>query len=128
MALNEKTGGSLMELLILDDLKSRMAKLTETLEKRRYKVVQCSTSNDFISAVANSTSGLILLDFETWHRGRSMYSYFQVGKNIENIPVVFYNTPPNFVALSERSRHEKDYVLQKPAEVESVIDAVSHCL
>jgi DNA-binding NtrC family response regulator len=117
-----------MELLILDDLKSRKAKLAETLEKRRYKVVQCGTTNDFISSVTNSSPGLILLDYDTWHRGRSVYSYFQVGKKFEHVPVVFYNTPPNFVALNDRGRHEKDYVLQKPVEVESVVDAVSHTL
>ncbi len=117
-----------MDVLILDEVKSRKAKLAETLEKRRYKVVQCGTSNDFLGAVSNSLPSLILLDVDTWHHGRSMYSYFQIGKKIENVPVVFYNAPENFVALGDRNRHEKDYVLQKPSEVESVVDAVSHSI
>jgi DNA-binding NtrC family response regulator len=117
-----------MEVLILDDLKSRKTKLVETLEKRRYKVVQCGTSNDFLNAVNHSLPGLILLDFDTWHRGRSINAYFQIGKRIEHVPVVFYNAPPNFVALNDRNRHEKDYVLPKPSEVDSVIEAVSHTL
>jgi FixJ family two-component response regulator len=132
-ALKPEKEGAVMEVLILDDLKSRKTKLVEMLEKRRYKVVQCSTSNDFLSAVNHSLPGLILLDFGTWHRGRSINGYFQTGKKIEHVPVVFYNTPPNFVALSDRNRNEKDYVLQKPPEVDSVdvdsvIDAVSHSL
>jgi DNA-binding NtrC family response regulator len=117
-----------MDVLILDELKSRKDKLAETLEKRRYKVVQCGTSNDFITSVNNALPNLILVDLDTWHRGRSMYSYFQIGKKIEHVPVVFYNAPPNFVALPDRSRNEKDYVLPKPSEVESVVDAVSHSL
>lgn len=117
-----------MEILILDELKSRKTKLAETLEKRRYKVMQCSTSNELLNAIGSSSPGLLLLDFDTWHRGRSVYSYFHAGRRIEHIPAVFYNAPPNFVALSDRNRHEKDYVLQKPSEVESVIDAVSHTL
>jgi DNA-binding NtrC family response regulator len=118
-----------MEVLILDDVKSRKVKLAETLEKRRYKVIQCGTSNDFLSAVsAASLPGLILLDFDTWHRGRSVYSHFQAGKKIEHIPVVFYNAPPTFVALNDRSRNEKDFVLQKPSEIDAVVDAMSHTL
>jgi DNA-binding NtrC family response regulator len=117
-----------MEVLILDELKSRKTKLAETLEKRRYKVVQCGTSNDFLNAVGTLSPSLILLDFDTWHHGRSMYSHFQAGKKIEHIPVVFYNAPANFVALSDRNRNEKDYVLQKPSEIDAVIDAVSHSL
>jgi FixJ family two-component response regulator len=132
-AFTLETGGTVMEVLILDDLKSRKTKLVEMIEKRMYKVVQCGTSNDFLSAVDHSLPGLILLDFDTWHRGRSINAYFQTGKKIEHVPVVFYNTPPNFVALSDRNRHEKDFVLQKPPEVDSVdvdsvIDAVSHSL
>jgi DNA-binding NtrC family response regulator len=117
-----------MDILILDEMKSRKSKLAETLEKRRYKVVQCGSCNDLLASVNASLPNVILMDFDTWHHGRSMYSYFQTGKKIEHVPVVFYNAPPNFVALPDRNRHEKDYVLPKPSEVESVVDAISHSL
>jgi|WetSurMetagenome_2_1015567.scaffolds.fasta_scaffold00027_50 DNA-binding NtrC family response regulator len=117
-----------MDILILDETKSRKTKLAETLEKRRYKVAQCGTSNDFLSFVNTSLPNVILMDYDTWHRGRSMYSYFQAGKKIEHVPVVFYNTPPNFVALPDRGRHEKDYVLPAPSEPEAIVDAISHSL
>jgi len=117
-----------MEVLILDELKSRKNKLVESLEKRRYKVVQCGTSNDLLNAVGHSLPGLILLDYDTWHRGRSITGYFQIGKKIEHVPVVFYNAPPNFVALNDRNRHEKDYALQKPSEVDAIVEAISHTL
>lgn len=117
-----------MDIVVLDDLKSRKTKLAEILEKHRYKVVQCGTCNDFLACVNASPPGVILIDFDTWHRGRSMYSYFQIGKKIEHVPVVFYNAPPNFVTLPDRGRHEKDYVLPKPSEVETVVEAISHSL
>jgi DNA-binding NtrC family response regulator len=117
-----------MDVLVLDELKSRTTKLGEALEKRRYKVVHCETSNDFITSVSGTLPSLILADYDTWHHGRAIYSYFQIGKKIEHVPVVFYNAPQNFVALPDRSRHEKDYVLEKPSEVEAVVDAVAHSL
>lgn len=117
-----------MDVLILDEFKSRKVKLCEALEKRRCKVVQCSTSNDFISSINASLPNLILLDMETWHRGRSIYSYFQIAKKFEHVPVLFYDAPQNFTALPDRIRHDKDRVVEKPAEVDAILNVVMHGL
>jgi DNA-binding NtrC family response regulator len=115
-----------MEILILDDLKSRLETISQSLEKRRYKVISCRTSNDFLTSINQSMPGLILMDYDTWFKGRSIWFYFQIGEKLQSVPIIFYNTPPKFVAVKDRKRHEKDYVLQKPSEVDSIIDAVSH--
>jgi len=117
-----------MDVVILDEMKSRRAAIAESLEKNRYKVVQCATSNDFMNAISTMTFGHFLIDVESWQHGRSLYAYFQIGKKIERVPVLFYNAPPNFTAVNERTKHEKDSVLQTPAEVDSIVDAMANSL
>jgi DNA-binding NtrC family response regulator len=120
------TGGTVMEIVILDDVKSRRVAIAESLENNRYKVVQCATSNEFMNALNTMAPGHFLVDVDTWHRGRSMYAYFQIGRKMERFPVLFYNAPQNFTAVTDRVRHEKDFVLQKPSEVDSIVDAVAN--
>jgi DNA-binding NtrC family response regulator len=115
-----------MEIVILDDVKSRRTAIVESLEKNRYKVIQCATSNEFMNVVNSASPGHFLIDVDTWHRGRSLYTYFQIGKKMERFPVLFYNAPLNFTAVTDRVRHEKDFVLQKPSEVEAIVDAVAN--
>ena len=117
-----------MEIVIFDELKSRRTAIAESLEKNRYKVVQCGTSNEFMNAVNATSGGHYCIDVDSWHHGRSLYAYFQIGKRMERVPVLFYNAPQNFASLGDRTRHEKDYVLQKPSEVSAIVDAVSNIL
>ncbi len=117
-----------MDIIVLDGLKTRRNELTALLEKNRHKVVSCSSSNDFMTAVSSSTPTHVCVDVESWHQGRAMYSYFDIGKKLEAVPVVFYNAPQNFTALPDRPRNEKDYVLTKPTEVEAIAEALSNTL
>jgi DNA-binding NtrC family response regulator len=117
-----------MELLVFDEVKSRRTQIVEALEKKRYKVVHCSTSNEFLGAVTDSSPNLLLLDVDTWLRGRSMYSYFNISRKLEKTPILFYNAPANFVAINDRERNDRDYILQKPTEVDSILQAVSQSL
>lgn len=115
-----------MEMVILDEVKTRRTAIAEALEKNRYKVVQCASSNEFMNALNTVSPGHFLIDVDTWHRGRSLYGYFQIGKKMERFPVLFYNAPQNFIAVNDRVRHEKDFVLQKPSEVDSIVEAVAN--
>jgi len=117
-----------MDIIVLDGLKTRRNELTAILEKGRHKVVSCSSSNDFMTAVASTTNAHVCVDVDSWHQGRAMYSYFQIGKKLEGVPVVFYNAPQNFTALADRQRNEKDYVLTKPTDVEAIAEALSNTI
>ena len=117
-----------MEIVILDEVKSRRTAIAESLEKNRYKVVQCGTSNEFMNALNTMSVGHFCIDVDSWHHGRSLYTYFQICKRMERIPVLFYNAPQNFTTVTDRTRHEKDYVLQKPSEVNAIVDAISNTL
>ena len=117
-----------MEIVILDELKSRRTAIAESLEKNRYKVIQCGTSSEFMNSVNTVSGGHYCIDVDSWHHGRSLYAYFQIGKRMERIPVLFYNAPQNFTAVGDRARHEKDYVLQMPSEVNAIVDAISNTL
>jgi DNA-binding NtrC family response regulator len=117
-----------MKVLVLDDLKSRKSEMVAALEKSKHKVTACSTSNEFVNAVEDQAIGCICLDYETWHRGRAIYNYFDIPKRIERTPMVVYNSPAHYNAMGNRQKHEKDRMLPKPTEAFTLAEAVAQCL
>jgi DNA-binding NtrC family response regulator len=116
-----------MKVLLLDDVKSRKGELTTALEKSKYKVTVCSTCNEFISAVEDQSIGCLCLDYDTWHKGRSIYGYFNIPKRMERTPIIVYNSPTHYSAITNRAKHEKDRMLPKPTEAFSLVEAVAQC-
>jgi DNA-binding NtrC family response regulator len=117
-----------MKILVMDDVKSRKSQIAESLEKSKHKVMQCSGSNEFLTAMEEQSLNLICLDFDTWNHGRSIYNYFKIPKRIEQMPLIIYNTPANFSAFNNRPRHDKDRILTKPSEPKAIVDAVSESI
>jgi DNA-binding NtrC family response regulator len=116
-----------MKILVMDELKSRKNQIGEGLEKNKHKVTLCSGSNEFIAALEEQSLQCICLDYETWHNGRSIYTYFKIQKKFESIPTVVYNAPAHFSTLTNRAKHEKDQILPKPADAKAIIDTVTLC-
>ncbi len=116
-----------MKVLVLDEMKSRKSEIVVLLEKSKHKATACSTSNEFITAVEDQSLNCICVDFETWHKGRAIYGYFQIPKKMEHVPVVMYNSPTHSATLSNRVKHEKDRVLPKPTDTVMLVDAVGQC-
>jgi DNA-binding NtrC family response regulator len=114
-----------MKIVLLDDFKSRNVQVTDALEKSKHKVVSCSGSNDFIAAVEEQSMQVICMDFDSWHHGRSIYSYMNLLKKMESVPVILYNTPPKIAAIGNRTKHEKDVAIVKPAEIKAIMEAVA---
>lgn len=114
-----------MKILVMDDVISRKSQIAEALEKNKHKVIQCSESNDFLTAVEEQSLNIICLDFDTWNHGRSIYAYLKIPKRLEQMPLIIYNTPANFSAFNNRPRNDKDRILTKPSEPKAVVDAVS---
>jgi DNA-binding NtrC family response regulator len=117
-----------MKILVMDEVKSRKSQIAEALEKSKHKVVQCSGSNDFLSALEEQSPNFICLDYDTWNHGRSIYNYFKVPKKIENMPMIIYNSPANFSAFTNRPRHDKDRILSKPSEPKAIVEALSESI
>jgi DNA-binding NtrC family response regulator len=117
-----------MKILVLDDLKSRKSEMVAALEKSKHKVTVCASSNDFINAVEDPSIGCICLDYETWHKGRAIYGYFDIPKRIERTPVVMYNSPTHYNTMVNRAKHDKDRMLPKPTEPFALAEAVAQCL
>ena len=117
-----------MKVLVLDDLKSRKSEMVAALEKSKHKVTLCSTSNEFINAVEDQSIGCICLDYETWHKGRAIYGYFNIPKRIEKTPVVVYNSPTHYNAMVNRAKHDKDRMLPKLTEPFALAEAVAQCV
>lgn len=113
-----------MKILILDDSRSRREQLKEAAEKLSHEVVACSTSNDFITNVEEFQPQVAAVDIATWKKGKSIYSYFHIGKKLEKIPVILYNTDEDTYFISERKGNEKDRILPKPTDIETIIDSL----
>ncbi|MBN1307442.1 MAG: response regulator transcription factor [Chitinispirillaceae bacterium] len=112
-----------MHILLMDDTKKRKKQIIDLLA-RRHSVVDCCTSNHFIGEVQKGGYDLLMLDMDTWKKGSSIYHYFRIGKLLERLPIVLYNTDDDTPCLPDRARHENDRILPKPFEMESLVEAV----
>jgi DNA-binding NtrC family response regulator len=110
-----------MKILLLDDYRTRRNGLVDALQKKRYEVTACYSSNDFITAIDKHKFDVLLLDMESWYRGKSIYLQFGVAKKLESLPILFYNANVNFSMLNDRARHQKDRILFKPTEVDAIV-------
>jgi DNA-binding response OmpR family regulator len=113
-----------MKILVMDDTRKRRNQIKEEIVKKGHEVTECFTSNEFMNRIGENKAELILLDADTWKKGKSIYNYFRIAKKMENIPVVFYNSEDDNMAIPERSGNERDLVLSKPTEIEAVLDRV----
>ncbi|MBN1600034.1 MAG: response regulator [Chitinispirillaceae bacterium] len=113
-----------MKVLLLDDARARRNHIKDAVSRLYHEVTDCYSSNDFISVIQESNYDIILLDMDTWRKGRSIYNYFRIGKKLENLPILLYNADEDTYFIQDRARHEKDRVLSKPSEVDAIIEAL----
>ena len=109
---------------VMDESKKRCAALTDVLQSRNYDVSVCYGSGEFMEQLDDSTPDMILLDVDTWQRGGAIYKYFDYTKRLDDVPVLFYNAPDNFVTITGRKRNDRDRVVNRPAEPETIIEAL----
>ena len=112
-----------MKVLLMDDVRKRRHQIKDLLTKQ-HTVAECFTSNDFIEQVQTENYDMVMLDMDTWKKGSSIYHYFRIGKHLEKLPVVLYNTEEDAPYLPDRARHENDRILPKPFEIESLVESV----
>jgi hypothetical protein len=98
------------------------SELSDILTRKKHKVAVCQTAPSFLDALNDGGIDRIVMSFDSWQHGRSMFKYFDVPVRIGSIPVTFYNTPENFVNIPARTRHEKDIVLAGAAEPVSIAE------
>ncbi len=113
-----------MKVLILDESRKRRATLSDRLSQRSHEVSGTSVSGEFMELVGKQGYDMVILDVESWQRGRSIYNYFGVGKRLASTPIIFLNAPENFVSVTERSRNEGDRVFHRPFDLDTVVDSV----
>ena len=113
-----------MKILILDDTRNRRSQLADALQKKRFEVTACYSTNEFIGALEKQKYDEVLLDMDSWNRGKSIYTYFGIAKRLENLPIVFYNAAMNFSILNDRPRHGKDRILFKPTDADAVLNSL----
>jgi DNA-binding NtrC family response regulator len=113
-----------MKIIIMDDTRKRREELKAAIEKHHKGVIDLYASNDLISSIDESAPDLLVLDMETWKKGRSIYNYFKIGKKLENTAVILYNADEDMYFIQDRTRHEKDRILQKPADLNAISELV----
>lgn len=113
-----------MKIVVMDDTRKRREQIKEAISVHCKDVFDCYSSNDFVASIEESAPDLILLDMETWRKGKSIYNYLKLGKKLENIPIILYNAEEDTYFIQDRTRHDKDRVLSKPTEVESIVELV----
>ncbi|MBN2037416.1 MAG: response regulator [Chitinispirillaceae bacterium] len=110
-----------MKILLLDDTRKRRNKLVEVLQKKKYDVIPCYSSNDFMQSIEKQKVGMVLLNLDSWRKGAAIYNCFGIAKKLENLPILFYNASMDFSILHDRPRHGKDRILFKPTEVDAIV-------
>jgi hypothetical protein len=114
-----------VKIVVMDESRRRAVQIAEQLQRSKHDVTCFTMSNDFMAAIGRSPlPHRVALDMETWRNGRSIYSYFGVARKLEDVPMVFYNAPEDFVLLQDRPRHNKDEILPGPPVVEAVVEAL----
>jgi CheY-like chemotaxis protein len=110
-----------MKVLVFDDGRKRRTELVDALQKKKCDVTAHYSSNDLIAAVEKNKFDVLLLDMESWNRGKSVYERFGMARRLESQPIVFYNAALNFSILNDRPRHAKDRILFKPTGVDAIV-------
>lgn len=114
-----------MNILVVDETRTRADELVRLIEKKDFKVVRCDGTSQFLDCLGKKGSRVIALDVESWQKGRAIYDYFDVAHRfLADTPIVFYNAPDDFSGLRDRARLEKDVVLPSSATVETVAESL----
>lgn len=114
-----------MKVLIVDDQQKRASQILDVVKSRKLDALWCSSSGDFIDAVQAGNVKAIVLDVETWHRGRSIYGYIGLVRKLEKTPIIFFNAPEGFTALADRARLDKDAILPVSAPVDAIAESLA---
>ena len=67
-----------MKVLLMDDVRVRRNHIKDAASKLNHEVTDCFSTNDFISIVEDSVPELLILDMDTWRKGKAIYNYFRI--------------------------------------------------
>lgn len=113
-----------MKVLVVDETQARATELSELLRQKKHDVVTCGGTCQFLDAIQTKGTKAILLDTDSWQKGRAMLEYFDIAPRLADIPFVFYNAPEDFSELQNRPRLDKDVVLPKSATVDAIAESL----
>jgi hypothetical protein len=113
-----------MKIIVMDETGKGNLHLTDLLQKKKHKVVSCPNSAAFLDALNDGGVERIMLNVESWQRGRAIYKLFDIPAKTGSVPVTFYNAPDNFTNIPARARNEKDRVLAADVQLDAVAESV----
>lgn len=113
-----------MNIVILDEYKKRMLQLSEILEQKGFKVKKCSCSGEFMDTVSECGPDALILDTESWLRGRVIYNYFNFIKKMSDYSVIFYNAPENFTGISNSISRYNEKIFKRKTDYDTIVEAL----
>ncbi|MBD3316367.1 MAG: hypothetical protein GF344_11325 [Chitinivibrionales bacterium] len=113
-----------MKVVVLDQVVERHRPLMTILAEKRHTHVFCAQTAKFMEEVDFGAPDRVLMDVPSWRHGAHIYKYFELGRKLEEIPIVFYNAPVGFVSIRGRRRHELDRVLPENSGMELLAEAI----
>jgi DNA-binding response OmpR family regulator len=119
-----KTGDRFMKLILVDDNRKRREQIKTAASKRQFRVIDCPTTNDFLTSIENEKVDLLVIETGAWKKNKSIFNYFKIGKELENLPVILYNAEEDSYIIQDRNRSDRDRILPKPTDVETLIEAI----
>ena len=113
-----------MKIVVLDESNKQRAQLHDLLQDKGHEVSACSGSGEFMELIEVSEPDKILMNVEAWQHGTAMFTYFNFITRLENIPILFYNSPENFSNIANRTHIENDKILNSPIDIDTIIQEV----
>jgi len=113
-----------VKVVILDESKKRKQQISDMLEEKGYDVVACAATGEFMETIESTSPDTILLDVESWQRGKTIYNYFKFSRKLGEIPILFYNAPENFNNIIDRSQNQHDKVFRKQVDIDEIVSNV----
>jgi response regulator RpfG family c-di-GMP phosphodiesterase len=113
-----------VKVVVLDDSKKRKELVTNLLEEKGYDVVACLATGEFMETIETTSPDTVLVDVESWQRGKPLLNYFKFSRKLSEIPVFFYNAPENFIGISDRAQHQHDKFFTRHVPLDEVISNI----
>jgi len=114
-----------MKIFIVDDFKKRADSLSVMLQAKKHTITCCTSSNSFMDEMQKAKPDRIIMDIESWKKGRAIYSYLSFDRQLDDIPVTFYNSADENAAIANRQSNPADVVIVKPVNPEAIAESVS---
>jgi DNA-binding response OmpR family regulator len=113
-----------MNVLIFDADNKEREMIRNHLSSKGLKTTEITGGLQMLEDKSQFKKDLVLLDYETWRKNRSIYRYFGVEKIWVGVPMIIMGTTKTDI-FQERHPHSEDACIKKPmdmTELDALLD------